>query len=198
MDMIPVVHAITYITIAIILFYSSLKDFKYRTISRRSVAIVFIIVLAYRLISGIPAESTFTFILILVAFVALTIISRGGFGMGDSLLISAIAFFFGNFSQIQYFIYALGVCGIIFWFVYFIRDKDYRNIKEAFLSKVSTVPINEVKSGSVLSNDNFMCGLSLDDILKLKQRGVKEIQIKKQPMPFIPVIFVSFLVALII
>jgi Flp pilus assembly protein protease CpaA len=198
MDMIPVVHAITYITIAIILFYSSLKDFKYRTISRRSVAIVFIIVLAYRLISGIPAESTFTFILILVAFVALTIISRGGFGMGDSLLISAIAFFFGNFSQIQYFIYALGVCGIIFWFVYFIRDKDYRNIKEAFLSKVSTVPINEVKIGSVLATDNFMAGLTEVDIEKLKKSGVKEIQTKTQPMPFIPCIFIAYVIAILI
>jgi Flp pilus assembly protein protease CpaA len=199
MDMIPIVHAITCITIAIILFYSSLKDFKYRTISRRSVAIVFIIVLAYRLIVGIPAESSFAFLYVFIAFVALAAISRGKFGMGDALLIGAVSWQLGSFNEIQQFIYAMGISGIALWIFYFVKNKEYKNIKESLTgNKITTVPINEVKIGSVLATDNFMAGLTELDIDKLKKSGVKEIQTKTQPMPFIPCIFIAYLIAILI
>jgi Flp pilus assembly protein protease CpaA len=199
MDMIPIVHAITYITIAIILFYSSLKDFKYRTISRRSVAIVFIIVLAYRLIVGIPAESSFAFLYVFIAFVALAAISRGKFGMGDALLIGAISWQLGSFNEIQQFIYAMVISALVLWGIYFIKDKNYKNIKESLTgNKITTVPIDKVKIGSVLATDNFMAGLTNFDIENLKKSGVKEIQIKPQPLPFIPCICFAYLLLLIL
>ena len=199
MDMIPIVHAITSITIAVVLLYCSLKDFKYRTISRRIVAIVFVIVLAYRLIVGIPAESSFAFLYTFIAFVSLAAISFGRFGMGDALLIGAVSWQLGSFAEVQQFIYAMVISALVLWIIYFIKDKNYKNIKESLIgNKITTVPIDKVKIGSVLATDNFMAGLTELDIDKLKKSGVKEIQTKTQPMPFIPCIFIAYLIAILI
>ena len=195
-DLASPVYAITSITIAIILFYASLKDFKYRTISRRSVAIVFVIVLAYRLIVGIPAESSFAFLYVFIAFVALAAISRGKFGMGDALLIGAVSWQLGSFNEIQQFIYAMGGAGIALWLYYFIRNKDYKNIRNS-LKNIYTIPIGDVKTGMVRAEDNFMAGLTEFDIKNLKESGVKELSVK-QPMPFIPCIFIAYLIAILI
>lgn len=192
--MIPVVHAITSITIAAILLYASAKDFKYRTISRRIVAIVFIIVLAYRLIAGITAEVSFTFLYVLIAFLLITFLSRERFGLGDSLLIGAVALFFGTTAMIQQFIYAMVLSALALWFVYFIKDKQYKDLKGLFRNEKSrVVPIDKVVVGSILASDNFMCGLSENDISKLKRDGRTELEIKQPYLPFIPCICFGFI-----
>jgi len=187
------------IVISLVLLYDSIRDFKYRTIDRKSIIVVYIIALAMRFIIGFSTQGTFSFIFLLIAFVSFSVLTKGNFGMGDSLLIGGLGLFLGYPSEMLQFVYAMGACGIAIWVFYFIKNKDYKNIRNLFKStKVTTVSIDEVKVGSVLASDNFMAGLTVFDIQNLKNSGVKEIQIKQQPLPFIPCIFVAFLLALLV
>jgi hypothetical protein len=119
--------------------------------------------------------------------------------MGDALLIGAISWQLGSFAEVQQFIYAMVISALVLWGIYFIKDKNYKNIKESLTgNKITTVPIDKVKIGSVLATDNFMAGLTNFDIENLKKSGVKEIQIKPQPLPFIPCICFAYLLLLIL
>lgn len=60
-----------------------------------------------------------------------------------------------------------------------------------------TLPIDELRPGMVLATDNFMHGLTINDIEKLRHEGYITITVKN-PMPFIPCIFIAFLIVLII
>lgn len=81
---------------------------------------------------------------------------------------------------------------VVYYTVKYRNDTSLKGIMHGFRA---VVPINKIQEGDVLFNDNFMHGLTTEQINKYKIDGYVSLEIKKV-MPFIPVIFVSFLFAL--
>jgi hypothetical protein len=73
------------------------------------------------------------------------------------------------------------------------NGKGFKNI----FTKTMLVPTNELKPGMILAHDYFMKGLTEKEIEELKKTCNSTIMIK-QAYPFIPVIFMSFLMYVIV
>lgn len=192
-------YAIFNILLLIPLYFASKEDMKYHRIDKKYVQIVFILVFIFTLITREYAvERTFSFLITLGIFSALTIFSKGGFGFGDTLILGALGWYIGSLEHLRYFFIIL-VCVIIFWGIYQIKTTnnevwDKPGIKKYFEMK-KMIPIDKVKPGMILSDDYFMKGLKEDEIAELKEEGLVYLDIK-QAYPFIPVIFIAFLLFL--
>jgi hypothetical protein len=74
------------------------------------------------------------------------------------------------------------------WYIYY-KTKHKLN----FLTKTTIdLPIEDVIPGMVLKNDHFMKGLKQNEIDALKHQGFVSLSVKN-PLPFIPVIFIAML-----
>lgn len=180
--------------IGLVLFHASYEDIKRRDISSLHVIVLFILVAFYTVVTGtMGMQTTYVFLFAFVLFVGISALSFGHFGMGDSLVIGALAWYLDTFSSLQTFLYAMGLVAIpwaIYWSIRYRKDNTLKSMLHGFKQ---IVPIDKVKVGDVLSHDNFMHGLSSDQISKMKVEGFVTVEIKK-PFAFIPVIFIAFLI----
>lgn len=196
--LVPLVYSICAIALLIALFFSSKEDIKYHRISKKYVIICFIIAIIYNNVIGGRVEATVTFGLTLGLFSAFTFLSRGGFGFGDSMILGSIGWFIGNLRYLQYYFVVLGFCMLILGSYFIIKDhkKNGKGFRNLFI-KTMLVPVNELKPGMILAHDYFMKGLTEKEIDELKKVNDSTILIK-QAYPFIPVIFTSFLIYVIV
>ena len=193
-----IVYLICTLAIIITLFFSSKEDLRYHRISKKYVIIVFIVVLVYNTITGGTVEKTLSFMTTLTIFGCISLISRGQFGIGDTLILGAIGWFIGDMTHLQYYYITLSFCMLILgaYFVIINYKQNGRQLRNIF--KINTiVDVENLEPGMVLANDYFMKGLKENDIEKIKKQNIDEVAIK-QTYPFIPVIFVSFLIYVII
>ena len=194
----PLLYLGCVLAILLTLYFSSKEDLKYHRISKKYVIIIFIIVLIYNTIDGPSVDKTFAFMLTVGVFGALSLISRGQFGIGDTLILGALGWFIGNMDHLRYYFIVLVFCILILgtYFVLINYKKNGKKIKKMF-KITSTIPITEVEPGMVLADDYFMKGLKEEEIEDLKNKGITKLTVK-QTYPFIPVIFISFLLYVII
>lgn len=183
--------------IGLVLLHASYEDIRRRDIGSIHVIVLFILVSLYTIVTGtMGLQTTYVFLFAFILFIGISALSFGHFGMGDSLVIGALAWYLGTFSSLQTFLYSMGLVAIpwaIYWSVRYRKDNTLKSMLHGFKQ---IVPIDKVKVGDVLSYDNFMHGLELSDIEKLKVDGFITVEIKK-PMPFIPCIFIAFLIVLV-
>jgi prepilin signal peptidase PulO-like enzyme (type II secretory pathway) len=191
------ISGLSLIIIILVLFYESINDIKYRRISKFGVICLYVMVPIYLFSTGIPlTEASFTFLFTLGIFLGVWALSFGQFGIGDSLVIGALGWMFGNFADVQNFLFILALICIpwgVYWIVHYVKKNGYRDIMKKIRSKI---PIEKVKPGMVLANDNFMHGLDEEEIQKMKLKGILEVKVK-QPLPFIPAVFLAFILTLI-
>lgn len=81
---------------------------------------------------------------------------------------------------------------VIYYTLKYRNDTSLNGILHGFRA---VVPIDKVQEGDVLFSDNFMHGLTTEQISKYKIDGYISLEIKKV-MPYIPVIFISFLITI--
>ncbi len=193
-----IVASIMTILIGVILFYASVEDLRNRTIRAVWVIALYAIMSVRALVSeSLSLQSTYVFLLGFILFMTLAFVSRGQFGFGDALVIGSLAWFYHTFNDFQMFLFVLSIVGIpwaIYWSYYYGRKEGYGNIIKAFKK---TIPIDDVKVGMVLAKDRFMNGLTRADIDTLRAEGHMTLDVK-QPFPFIPVVFIAFMVTLFI
>ena len=182
--------------LVVVLALSSREDFRYHRISKKYVLATFFIVIFYNNIVGGSVEATICFLLTLTVFSIITFASKGGFGFGDTLILSAIGWFIGDLIYLQYFFILLVFSMLIFGAYFTIKNRQEKTkIVTTFFKNTSFVNVMDLKAGMTLSNDYFMKGLTekeIEEYQKLNDDD-KMVGIKKA-YPFIPVIFLSFLV----
>jgi len=186
---------VCYVLIAFILLFASIEDIYHRTIGKWKVVLIFILVICINIMTdNFNPEATSMFLLVSGSFIGISLISFGGFGMGDALVIGALGWAMADFEALQGFLFAIGLISLIwavFWVFWLFRKNGYSDFVKG-IKQIQVLPVDKLRAGMVLAEDNFMHGLTLEDIDKIKDRGVKWIKIK-QPLPFIPVIFVAYL-----
>lgn len=186
------------ISMSLLLLIMSIDDVKYTRIKAKHVMIFYIMVMTYIVINDLFSPKTTTsFIIILVTFTCIAYFSKGKFGMGDALLLGALGWYFSGIGKINMFLYVwagVSILWAVYWIIYFYKKSDIRDIVLGFKRKI---PITELKAGMILSNDNFVKGITSKEIYDLKQNGVTEVEIKK-PLPYIPVFFVTSLIAFLV
>lgn len=179
------------------LFFASLIDLKYTRIDLKTVIILFVLVPIYLVVADANmVMASFTFMFSLACFLGLWIVSKGGFGLGDVMVLSALGWLMADFMLLQAFMVTLGVFSIpwaCFWLWRYHRDPNKKEIWSGLAKKV--IPVDRLRPGMVLAKDRFMRGLTEREIDKMRHNGFLTVDVK-QPMPFIPVVFaVSFLYA---
>ncbi len=189
-------HLVFNIALVIPLYLASKEDMKYHRIDKRYVLWVLLTVMVYTFLTReYVVDRTFSFLITLGIFTALTVLSKGGFGFGDTLILAALGWYIGSLTHLRYF-FILLVVVIIFWGIYQTvstrkERTDRKGIRRLFdMSKM--VPIDDVEPGMILANDYFMKGLNEKEIEKLKNDGHVYLNVK-QAYPFIPVILITFL-----
>jgi len=186
------------IIISATLFHASLEDIRRRDISSIHVIVLYILACFYIVITGnLGLQTTYLFLFAFLLFMGVSVFSMGSFGIGDSMVIGALALYFHDFTSFQTFLYAMGIISIpwgLYWIIRYRQDNSLSGLIHGFKK---TIPITEAKQGMVLFSDRFMHGLSEKDIQKLRQDGCVTITVKN-PFPFIPCIFFAFLLTLIL
>jgi Flp pilus assembly protein protease CpaA len=180
-----------------ILILGSKEDLRYHRISKRYVMLILVFTLLYTLVyPTYGIERTAAFLIAFTMFGGMTLLSRGKFGFGDSVIIAAIALYIGKVNELGYFFIILSFISIG-WGAYCLLNTRIKNkgkttpLRESF-HQIDIVPMNNVVPGMILANDYFMEGLKEDEIEDLKKKGYTSLQIK-YAYPYIPVILVSFL-----
>lgn len=177
----------------LILGLASYEDIKIRRISKYFVALLYLITIFFVIITdNINSDVTMAFLFTFIVFMFISLISHGGFGIGDSMVLAAIAWQIGNLEQLQIFFLILGIMAMIwavFWILWLYRRNGYDQFSKG-IRQIHTIPIDKIQPGMVLASDYFMQGLTEKDIQKMKEKGYTLVDVK-QPLPFIPVIFIS-------
>jgi hypothetical protein len=127
----------------------------------------------------------------------IAVFSFGRFGIGDAMVLGALGWFYHDFTSLQHFLFIMaGICipWAVFCILYYGRHQGFLNAIKGFKRNIN---IDEAQPGMVLASDNFMHGLTREDIDGMKHAGFVRIDVK-QPFPFIPVIFIAFVVSLFI
>jgi Flp pilus assembly protein protease CpaA len=186
-----------------ILIIASKEDMRYHRISKKYVMLILVFTLLYTLVyKTYGLERTAAFLIAFGMFGGMTLLSRGKFGFGDSIIISAIALYIGRVNQLGYFFIILAFVSIAWGAYCYLKTRhnsktgDKKTLWDSF-SSINTITIDKLVPGMILANDNFMQGLNEEEIMDLKKQGLKELQIK-YAYPFIPVILMSFIVYLTI
>lgn len=191
-----VTFAIASILLLLTLYFSSVEDIKYHRISKKYVIICFLIVMIYNNLHGSSVEATISFLMTLGIFSAITFLSRGGFGFGDTIILGALGWYIGSLIHLQYFYITLAFSMLILG-GYFVL-KNYKNNHKKlnmFLNNKEFVKTSNLKPGMILCDDYFMKGLTEKEIEEIQKNNDSDVAICiKQAYPFIPVIFLSFLI----
>lgn len=191
--------AIASILLLLTLYFSSVEDMKYHRISKKYVLACFLIVIFYNNYIGGSVEATISFLLTLGLFSAITFFSKGGFGFGDTIILAALGWYIGNLIHLQYFFITLSFSMLILGCYFVLKNykQDHKGIS-LFLNNKQFVKVGKLKPGMILCEDYFMKGLTEKDIEEIQNHNDADIGIcVKQAYPFIPVIFLSFLVYVI-
>jgi len=179
--------------IAYVLYKATLEDLATRTIRSIWVIILYILVSIYSVSAELNLQSTYVFLFGFILFMGLATLSRGQFGFGDALVIGALAWYYHTFNDFRMFLFVIAIIGIpwtIYWTWYYSKKMKIGDIIRAGSKEIS---VDKAQPGMVLAGDNFMHGLTKKDIERFKTEGKLTIDVK-QPFPFIPVIFLAFLV----
>ena len=136
------------------------------------------------------ATAGLCFIFTLITFSCLWFISRKGFGFGDVLVISALAWMVADFSILRAFLITMGVLSIpwgLFWLSKYKKDPD---LESMWTGQKQQIPVTSLKPGMVLAEDGFMHGLTDQEISRIQK--AKDFIMVKKPMPFIPIVLFAF------
>jgi prepilin signal peptidase PulO-like enzyme (type II secretory pathway) len=186
------------VIIGAVLLHASLEDIRRRDIGSIHVVVLYILISFYIVITGnLGLHTTYVFLFAFILFMSISIFSRGQFGIGDSLVIGALALYFHDFLSFQNYLYAVGIIMVpwgAYWMIHYRKNNSLHGVLHGFKR---TVPIDKVCVGDVLSTDNFMHGLTRIQIDKMRHDGYVSLEIKS-PFPFIPVLFIAFIVTLFI
>ena len=187
-------YFITFIMLLLMLDMS-IDDIKHTRIKAWQVAMVYLLVMIYVSINDLfSPKTTISFLIILVIFTTIAGLSKGKFGMGDALMLGALGWYFASLGKINGFLYAwiaMSFLWAVFWIIYLWNKSDIRDI---VIGYKKTIPITELKEGMILAKDNFVKGLTEKEVIELCNTGAKEVDVKK-PLPYIPCIFLAFLIA---
>ncbi len=191
--------AVASLVLLITLFFSSMEDMKYHRISKKYVLICFVTVIFYNNYIGGSVEATISFLLTLGLFSAITFFSKGGFGFGDTIILGALGWYIGSLIHLQYFFITLSFSMLILGGYFVIKNyKSNHKGFSLFLNNKEFVQVKKLKPGMILCEDYFMKGLTEKEIKELQDKNDADVTICiKQAYPFIPVIFLSFLVYVI-
>jgi Flp pilus assembly protein protease CpaA len=193
-----IIGSVLTIIIGLVLFYASVEDLRHRTIRSIWVITLYILVSAFSIITGsISTQSTFVFLFTFILFMGIAVFSFGRFGIGDAMVLGALGWFYHDFISLQGFLYAMGAVCIpwtVFCILYYGRHQGFLNAIKGFKRHIT---IDEARPGMVLAGDNFMHGLTQVQIDEMRHAGYVTIDVK-QPFPFIPVIFIAFMVTMFV
>jgi len=173
------------------LIIASIQDIKTIEIKREIVIALYILAPAYLYTTDANyATAGLCFLFTLITFSSLWFISRKGFGFGDVLVISALAWMVADFSILRAFLLTMGVMSIpwgLFWLWKYKKDPD---LETMWTGEKKEIPVSDLKPGMVLAEDGFMHGLTDREISRIQK--VKDFIMVKKPMPFIPVVLLAF------
>jgi hypothetical protein len=190
-------NLIILILILVILAIASLQDIKRTTIGKYVVIFLYILVpISLYLRGAHMLTASFCFMFTLAVFLGLWFLSRGGFGMGDVLLIGSLGWLVADWAFLQAWLIVMGVMSIpwgLFWAGYYARKPEFRKHKSLLIGKKKIIPVGDLCPGMVCAHDNFMQGLTAKDIQKIKDEGKTQMEVK-QPFPFVPVITASYFI----
>lgn len=195
-NLLSIISSIITLVMVTLMFFMSLDDIKHTRIKAHHVILIYLLVMIYVTINDLfSLNATVSFIILLTVFTPIAGISRGRFGMGDALMIGALGWYFASLGKINLFLYSWIVMSMfwaIFWIIYLWNKSDIRDI---VIGYKKTIPISELKAGMILASDNFVKGLNEEEIKKIKDTGIKQVDVKK-PLPYIPCIFLASLVCI--
>lgn len=187
-----------------ILVLASKEDLKYNRITKRNTIFILIFTLLYTLVyPTYGIERTVAFVIAFSMFGGMTLLSHGKFGFGDAIIIAALALYIGKVQNLGYFFSILGFTALSWGVICIVntqltnKDKTMKQRLRDSFHIVEVVSIENALPGMILFDDYFMTGLTEDEILDLKKKGITSIKIKRA-YPFIPVIFVAFIIYLIV
>lgn len=184
--------------IGLVLFYASVEDLRNRTIRNKWVITLYILVSIFTIVTGgISTQSTFVFLLTFILFMGVAVFSFGRFGIGDAMVLGALGWFYHDWASLQHFFFAMGSVMIpwtVFCVLYYGRHQGFLNAIKGFKRHIT---IDEARPGMVLASDNFMHGLTQTQIEDMRHAGYLTLDVKC-PYPFIPVIFIAFMVTMFI
>ena len=113
------------------LAWASLHDLKTRTIPKTSVAVIYGLVSVYLLITGSDLTvASLCFMFTFVTFLCLWAISKGNFGIGDVLILSALGWMVADLALLKAFLLTLGVLTIpygLFCYWYYRNEAKLHN-----------------------------------------------------------------------
>jgi len=190
------IEIVPLIAFLVVLGYMAVHDLKYRSIPYVTIPVLFILTPIYIYL----AELDFTiaglsFFILAGCFAVIYVIGRGGFGVGDVIVMGVIGWLIADTNTIYvYMLYILSPT-MFLWFcinmVYHVKKHGYHGWRSffQFRKRIST---KDLEPGMVLSWDNFMTGIREEDIPKLQEKY--EFLEVKQPIAFIPVPFISLIV----
>jgi len=191
-----IIELILTIAIMVVLSYASIEDIRYHRITKRNVFLVLLLVLVFTMFyTTYGIERTTTFLIAFGVFGGITILTRGGFGFGDTIIIASIALYIGRVQEFGTYAQILGITTLI-WGAYQIIRQRLRSKEKKFdfrFNMIDVIPIDRVVPGMILATDYFMEGLKPGDITDLKRKGYTELRIK-YAYPYIPVIYFSFII----
>lgn len=196
--MFEIIGVILTFAIGLVLTHASIEDLRRRDIGSVHVVLLYILVCFFVALTGaLGTQTTYVFLFAFILFMGISVFSRGQFGIGDSLVIGALALYFHTFHNFQNFLFAIAIISIpwaVYWMIRYRKDNTFDGVLHGFRK---TLPIDKIKPGMVLATDNFMHGLTINDIDKLRHEGYVNLTVK-QPFPFIPVLLVGFIIMLFI
>src|SRR4030042_5248190 len=131
------------------LLFASLIDLKYARIDLKTVIILFVLVPMYLVVAQANmVMASFTFLFSLACFLGLWAVSKGGFGLGDVMVLSALGWLMADFSLLQAFMVTLGVFSIpwaLFWLWRYHRDPNKKEIWSGLAKK--DIPVDRLRPG---------------------------------------------------
>jgi len=182
-----------------VMFYISIHDCKYRSIPYFTVPILFIIAPIYIWLSGVSFTiASLCFLYVFMSFALLFIVGRGGFGIGDVIVVALAGWIIADFDGLYTYLLYLFAPTMFLWFLgnLIVYWKRHGFDMKGFFKFRKIVNVKDLKPGMVMANDNFMHGLTEKDIEDLKKRFC-QVSIK-EPMAFVPVVFISILIYFIL
>lgn len=196
--MFEIIGVILTFAIGLVLTHASIEDLRRRDIGSVHVVLLYILVCFFVALTGaLGTQTTYVFLFAFILFMGISVFSRGQFGIGDSLVIGALALYFHTFHNFQNFLFAIAIISIpwaVYWMIRYRKDNTFDGVLHGFKQMI---PIDKVKVGDVLASDNFMHGLVQSQIDKFRHDGFITLEIKK-PLPFIPCILFAFLLTLLL
>jgi len=176
-----------------VLGYISIHDLKYRNIPFFTIYLLFALSPIYLYLSGANfTNASMCFLFTFGVFTVFFILGRGGFGFGDVIIIAIMGWIVADFGALETYMYILGICLAIWWGICIIWYKKKLRCKGWLHGFRRTIDTKDLKPGMVLESDNFMRGLNEKKIKDI-QGKLDEVDIK-EPMPFIPAVFISTLI----